>query len=235
LLTAFVISMREQVSPVTCNIAIRGFNVFLTWLHENGHIAEPLKVKQVKAPKRIPEGLTDTEISRLVSYKGKTFGQQRMGVLLCLLLDCGLRIDEALSLQVSDLDFENLLVKVRGKGDKERIVPFSMELRKVLYRWVQHKQRYVFPTRSGTPLAYYNAIKEFQAVCDSLGIKHKGFHSCRRSFALNFIRQGGSPFMLQRILGHSSITVTQVYVNLQMDDLKGAQQKTSVISRLRRG
>jgi integrase/recombinase XerD len=58
----------------------------------------------------------------------------RVQVLVLLLLDVGLRIDEALSIRVRDIDFDNLLIKVRGKGDKERIVPFSFDLRKHLFR-----------------------------------------------------------------------------------------------------
>ena len=71
----------------------------------------------------------------LLAVKPKRFDQWRLHALVCLLLDAGLRIEEALALRTRDVDFDNLLVTVFGKGRKERRVPFSFELRKVLFRY----------------------------------------------------------------------------------------------------
>lgn len=79
--------------------------------------------------------VTPAQIRVLVAFRPKCFAQLRVHAVACLLLDAGLRIDEALSLEPSGLDFDNLLVTVRGKGQKERRILFSHEMRKILYRW----------------------------------------------------------------------------------------------------
>jgi integrase len=78
---------------------------------------------------------TDEQMHTLLAAKPKRFDDWRLHALVCLLLDTGLRIEEALTLRRSDVDFENLLITAFGKGRKERRIPFSFELRKVLFRW----------------------------------------------------------------------------------------------------
>ena len=130
------------------------------------------------------------------------------------------------------MDFENLLITVMGKGARERIVPMSLELRKVLVRWrKQHDSEYFFPTRSGNRLSYHNVLKEFKSLCERLNITgvRMSFHQLRRSFAKSFIQEGGSLSHLMRMLGHSNVTTTQRYVNLLTEDLKETHKKTSIL------
>lgn len=82
-----------------------------------------------------------------------------------------MRINEALTLHGEDVCFENLLVKVRGKGDKERVIPFSLELRKILHRFMtSHKSDLVFPASDGY-LWQYRALDQFKDGCRELGIE----------------------------------------------------------------
>ena len=75
----------------------------------------------------------------------------RIHALLCLLIDTGVRVSEALSLRREKIDFDNLILTVRGKGDKERLVPMSLELRTFLWKLSrQHKHDLLFPSRDGT-------------------------------------------------------------------------------------
>ena len=83
-----VIKLRENgLSPISCNIYIRSINSFLSWLAENGHIREPLKIKQLKEEKRVKQGYSDEELSKLLSFKPRTFYEWRLYALLCLLCD----------------------------------------------------------------------------------------------------------------------------------------------------
>lgn len=234
-LKQFVIGMKDAgLASTTCNISIRAMNSYLTWLKENGHIREPLRIKQVKEEKRVRQGYSDAELSRLLSFKPGTFFEWRLYALICLLTDTGIRIDEAVTLQRSKVDFENLIITVKGKGDKERVVPMSYELRKVLFKYLKRvSSRWVFPTRSGGRLSYRNALRDFAWLCHKVDVPYKPFHYLRRTFARNYITQGGSLFMLQRCLGHESITTTQRYVNLNVDDLKEVHLRTSILGRLK--
>ena len=89
----------------------------------------------LKVEQRIIQTLSDSVMQTLLNQKPKRFDQWRLHALVCLLLDAGLRIEEALTLRRTDLDFDSLLVTVFGKGRKERRIPFSFELRKVLFRY----------------------------------------------------------------------------------------------------
>src|SRR5205807_7479886 len=134
--------------------------------------------------------------------------------LVCLLLDTGLRIDEALTLRTSDVDFDNLLVTVFGKGRKERRIPFSFELRKVLFRYERVRIRQcprcalMFPSREGTSCDQRNSLRGLHILQDKLGLPRFGWHRLRHTFATNYLRQGGDLVRLSMVLGHAQITTT---------------------------
>jgi integrase/recombinase XerD len=108
-----------------------------------------------------------------------------------LLADTGLRVNEALTLERSDIDFDNLLLSVVGKGSKNRIVPFSVEMRKILVKFMScHKFDLVFCNRYGGKLRYDNMRRDFNTIIEKLGITgFEGcFHAFRRFFATLTIR-----------------------------------------------
>jgi integrase/recombinase XerD len=230
----WVIKLSESgISPFTINSYIRGFNSFLTWLHENGH-AEHIKIKKIKTGKRSPKVYTETELKRLLSYKPKTVAQERTYTLICLLIDCGIRIDEALSLRRSKVDLDNLLITVTGKGDKERIVPISLECRKQLYKFLRrHEFDLVFATHHGDKLTHSTSLKQLHEVCGIAGIDKGGWHKFRHSFATNYLKNGGNLVYLQRVLGHEDISVTKLYVDENIEDLSMMQKRTSLLGRLK--
>src|SRR5215216_7434682 len=97
------------------------------------------------------------------------------------LIDTGVRIDEALNLQRPEIDFDNLLIEVKGKGQKSRLVPFSNELRKVLWKWMKkHDHKYVFPVRDGGRMRYRNFLRDLKDLCIQLGIE--GLRTSPHSF-----------------------------------------------------
>jgi integrase/recombinase XerD len=247
LLEKFVVGMREAGFTITtCNISIRSFNSFLSWLHDNGHAEEHFKIKQVPGGKRVMRTFRDEDLRRLLDWRPdpKSRNEVRPHGLIYLLVDTGVRIDEALKLRVDGVDLGNLLVKVRGKGNKERIVPISIEMRKVLYRYLDKHRQTVFPSdylfcnSTGTPWSYQNACRELMKVCGELGIDLGGvdgcFHAFRRKFARNYVRQGGNVFYLQQVMGHSSLQTTRGYVTASEEDLREVHGRTGLLGRLSR-
>jgi site-specific recombinase XerD len=91
--------------------------------------------------------------------------------LILLLLDTGVRITEASTLERDKVRLDDMLLTVWGKGAKERTVPFSLELRPILYRWLQKGSgsRFVFCTTTGTRLTYRNAFREIRTLCERAG------------------------------------------------------------------
>lgn len=233
----FVIQLQESgISAATTNSYIRGINSFLSWLHENEYTTERLRMKPIKEPQKVLKVFDDKQLKALLSFKPQTFYQHRLYALLCLLIDTGMRINEALTLTRGNIDMDNLIVKVSGKGDKERIIPISLECRKVLYKFLKrHDFNLVFGTRQGEKLIYRNILREFKVLCKKLGINdvRTSWHTLRHGYALNHIREGGDVFSLQRILGHSDLSVTKRYVGLTENDLKLVHKKTSILGRLK--
>ena len=138
----FVMAQRERgVRPVTCNTYIGAMNAFCAWLHQEGHAAERMKLSKLRVERRVLTVLDDGQIRALIGFKPKTLGQWRVHLAASLILDCGLRISEVLHMRHADVDFDNLILKVFGKGQKERLVPFSPELRKRVYRYEQFKTK----------------------------------------------------------------------------------------------
>jgi integrase/recombinase XerD len=235
-ISTFVVGMREAgLSPAACNVHIRAINSFLSWCGENKHTAEHLKIKLLKQERKVVETFTDAHIKAIVHAR-PTGTDKRTQVILFTLIDTGLRIDEALSLTREAVDLDNLLLKVRGKGNKERVIPFSRELRKALYLYLKtHKHRYLFPVRSGDRMLYRNFLRDMVDFCQNLGITGVRIspHTLRHTFAVNYLRHGGNVFALQRILGHEDLAMTRRYVNFSTDDLSSNQARTSLLSRLK--
>jgi integrase/recombinase XerD len=188
----------------------------------------------LKFEKRLIQTLTDEEMQRPLAVKPHRFEQWRLHALVCLLLDVGLRIEEALTLRVRDLDLDNLLVTVFGKGRKERRVLFSFELRKVPFRYekIRTKQcprcELLFPSREGTHWDQRNSLRGLHLLQGRLVLKTFGWHRLRHTFATNYLRQGGDIVRLSMVLGHSQVTTTQRYLHLLTEDLSASHQKVSL-------
>jgi integrase/recombinase XerD len=231
-----IVRLRNSgVSAVSVNTYLRTLNAFFRWAHTEGHVAELLRVAKLKEEQKVIATLAPEQIRRLIEFKPDSKSQQRLHTLACLLLDSGLRIDEALSLRCEDVDLDNFLLRVRGKGGKHRVIPISVEMRKLMWRWLktQHADGgLLFPTRTGTKLNYRNTLDDFKRLGKRLNISgvRFSFHTLRHTFAVNYIRNGGDVFRLQRILGHTTLEMTRRYVNLQTSDLQAVHSKLSLLS-----
>jgi len=192
----------------------------------------------LKEPELVLPTLTTEQVKRLVNWrpKPKNFYQRRLHLLALLLLDTGCRITEALTLRVRDVDMDNMLLTLDGKGRKQRIVPFSFVLRKALHRFVADFERVpdylVFTTRDNTPVRRMTALRGIKILCAQLGFDAppRTLHAFRHTFAVNYLRRGGSVFHLQKCLGHSTLEMTRRYANLMTEDLQAVHQKVSLLS-----
>jgi integrase/recombinase XerD len=186
----------------------------------------------------------DKNVKRLLAWKPKSVMQYRLHTLVSLLIDVGARIDEALGLKWPDVDFDNLLLMLHGKGRKDRKVPMSLELRKRLYIWQrklkEKKEKdgkveltgFVFGTQGGTKQGRRNVLRDVKILCRSLGFEPpaRTIHAFRHTFATAYLRNGGNVFLLQRALGHSSLEMTRRYSHLQTSDLSAVHERLSLLN-----
>ena len=220
-LEAWVIWLRERgVSPGGCNMYIRTINSFLSWLRQEGHLSSSIRLRLLSNPPKPISGLTDNEIRSLLSFRAKSFYDLRTWTLINTLLDTGSRIDELLTLDINKVDLDNLQAVITGKGNKTRIIPVSLELRKSLFRYFKLREGrginsiYAFCTSSGHKLSYRNTFRDIKLLCKKAGVTgaHVHPHAFRHCFATTYIRRGGDIYRLSRVLGHTSISTTQIYL-----------------------
>jgi integrase/recombinase XerD len=157
---------------------------------------------------------TEQQIQLLVQWKPKSKYQRRLHLLVLFLLDTGSRITEALSVRVREIDFENLLANLDGKGRKQRVVPFSFELRKAICRYCKDYDRkadsLLFGNRNETMLGRRNTLRDVKALYQKLGFTPPGrtWQATRHTFAIWYLRRVGNVFALQRVMGHSDLETT---------------------------
>jgi integrase/recombinase XerD len=160
----------------------------------------------MKEPQLILPTYTTAQIQLLLNWKAKKATGRRMSALIAILADTGCRIDEALSLHWRDIDFDNLLVLLHGKGRKDRLVPMSLELRRRLFLYQRKseskKDSLVFSTLGGTKQGRRNVLRDFKQLCRTLGFEPptRSIHAMRHTFAVHYLRKGGSVFHLQKML-----------------------------------
>lgn len=225
-LKSFVIRMREKgLKPSSCNNRIRAVNAYLQWLESD------LRVDKLKEDQRVLPTFRPADIQVIMNWKPKSFYERRLHTLMLTLADTGCRIDEVLTLKRTDVDLDNLLVTVTGKGSKQRKIPFSFELRRRLVMF-KHDHQLMFPTLDGKKLGRRDVLRDTKRICRRLGIQvpERTLHAFRHSFAVHYLRKGGSVFHLQKALGHASLDMTRRYANLMTEDLQKIHQQVSLLS-----
>lgn len=231
----FVTLAREKgMKPQTVNTYLSYLNSFLGWLLENEYVEVNYRVRQLKVERRLLRIFTEAQMLAIVNHRPKKFYERRVHTMLCILADTGIRIKELMGIRKADVDLENLLIKVKGKGQKERVVPMSLELRKIIWKHFQsHPFELVFCNSYRGELIYQNVRRDFRNLARKLGIEgfDGSFHAFRRFFATNFIKQGGNPLVLQRLLGHTTLQMTNKYVMLANTDLAQLPKRVSILSK----
>jgi integrase/recombinase XerD len=239
-----VLRMREKgLRASGCNSAIQAMNCYSHWTNAGPDIkcgsgCKHPKVPLLKVPQLVLPTFTAQQIRQLIAWKPKGKYQKRLRVVILFLLDTGCRISEALTLRVRDVDMENLLVTLDGKGRKQRVVPFSFELRKAIFRYIAECKKtldsLLFANRTGTKLGRRNVLRDVKLLCKRLGFNPpaRTLHAFRHTFAVNYLRRGGSVFHLQKVLGHSTLEMTRRYANLVTTDLQAVHERVSLLSRV---
>lgn len=225
----------SNLQPSSINDYLRAMNAFLRWCRDEGHLPELIKLDYLREEQKVIPTFAPQQIERLLAWKPRTFAEHRLSALVALLLDSGMRISEALGLLKSDVDFDNVLIRVRGKGGKHRTVPMSFELRKVLFKFFRRQDSdLAFPTRTGTRCIARNLLRDFHWLAKELKITGVRFspHSFRHTFAISYLRNGGNALYLQRILGHSTLEMTNRYVrSLGIEDLQAVHDRLTLLRR----
>lgn len=240
-LEEMVIRMREKgLTVIGVNSLCRSINAYVHWTFSpNTKCSQSCnqhpKVQRLKEPVTVMPVYSSEQVKRIIQYKPRTMFERRVRMFALLCLDIGCRASEALSLRVSAIDMDNLLITLDGKGGKQRIVPFSIPLRLALHKYAAplKKEELLFSSVHGTSIIRRNMGRAVHTWCrNTLGFNppKRSIHAFRHTFAVNYLRKGGSVFHLQKMLGHSTLEMTRRYANLQTQDLQAVHQKLSMLS-----
>ena len=215
----------ETVSAYTFRHHTVVLRVFARWLHEEGYTTEHRleRLKTPKVPETIVDILTPKEISRVLeSESANTPIGARNHAMLVLALDSGLRLSEIVTLERRNLDLDQGILTAFGKGAKERMVPFGYTATKALQRYLLHfRPEPALPQfELRVPSAERLAARQEhdghggQAVAGRTRIERFHWHLLRHTFAVNYLVNGGDPFSLQRIMGHTTLEMVRRYMHL---------------------
>ena len=190
-------------------------------------------IRAPKSPRRLPHTLNTDEAASLVDMTPTTDIEYRDHALLELMYSSGLRVSEAAQLNLHDLEFQQCLVELKGKGDKTRIVPFGRHAARALKAWIRRRQQLaasgemaVFLNNRGTRLSIRSIQKRVEHWALSQGLpRHVHPHMLRHSFASHILESSGDLRAVQEMLGHSDLSTTQVYTHLDYQHLAKVYDK----------
>lgn len=195
-------------------------------------------LKYKPTPRRIVDHDAETIKSFLKVPDKSSFVGYRDYVFMILMIDTGIRPHEAIQLQVADIETKGVWVReAAAKTRQPRFLPASPMVLNGMRRLIQAKAEfarindYVFVTNAGKPLSVRELRWRFRTHAEKLGINLTPYH-LRHFFALNFIRNGGNVYALQKMMGHSRITMTETYVQLAAADIAENHAKASPLSKL---
>ena len=237
----------KKVSLATVNNYTRNLRVYFNYMYENRLIkVNPMKkIKPTRTPRKVVGYLNDTEFSRLLKcFDLSKFHEYRDYVVTQLIFDTGMRVGECLMIRdETDINFAERTIFLPAdntKGKKDRYVFFSIQMATELRRWLQYRDRYkdselCFCTIRGTQLQIRSFESNFTTYGERIGNKDIHPHMLRNNFAKRFLLNGGDIYTLSKILGHSSVKVTEeCYLDLQTEDLRQQYQKHSPLMNLRK-
>jgi len=179
--------------------------------------------------KQLPEILTDEEALRLKNIPNKRYlTGLRNKAIITLMLNTGLRVSEITNLQTKSIDLKNRSLKVvNGKGHKDRVIKIPEQTAELLKQWNKKRAEgpghYFFNTKDGHQLKVRYLQAMIKRYADRAKINKNIYpHSLRHTFATNFYRQTKDIETLRKLLGHSDISTTQIYVTLANIDIENA-------------
>jgi len=232
-------------SSLTVHGYAQVLKTFCGWLARNGYADNsPFDgVGMPKVERYVVQAFTDEDVRKMLRAARARRHAERDYALVLLLYDTAIRAGELVRLRLEDVDFEGGWLRVLGKGARERMVPMGQAARRALWRHVTVSRpepalptmREVFLNERREPLSVFGVWRVVRSVAEAAGVNGKRLspHTLRHAAATDFLRNGGDAFALQKLLGHSSLTVTRMYVDLVATDLQDAHRRASPGDNLR--
>ena len=230
----FVYATSKQLNARSQARMISGLRNFFDYLiFEDYRKDNPTDlIESPKIGRKLPDTLSEEEINILINAIDLSQPQgERNRTILESLYSCGLRVSELINLKLSDLFFDEGFIRVIGKGNKQRFVPINFQAQKYIDLYVNSIRSHiqvqkgfedtVFLNRRGKNLSRVMIFTIIKNLAEKAGIKKKiSPHTFRHSFATHLLERGADLRAIQQMLGHESITTTEIYMHLDKSFLK---------------
>jgi integrase/recombinase XerC len=233
--------IKSGLNKTTVNRRLASIRSFFKFLHREGYVSSnpPKLVSNLKVPKLLPRFLSIDDVFSLVERpQGIGFIPSRDRAVLELLYSSGLRVSELSGLNFDDINIKETLVKIRGKGRKERIVPIGSKAIDAIKSYIiermllKSKDRALFLNRIGTRLTDRGVRRiVVKYARDSVISGQIGPHTLRHTFASHLLQDGADLRVIQELLGHSSLSTTQKYTHLDVAHLMDIYDKAHPFAR----
>jgi len=228
LIKEFIYSISKSITPSSQSRIISGLRSFFEYLIFEKYISNnPLSlIESPRISRKLPDTLTIQEINTLVSnIDFKSSEGERNLAIIETLYGCGLRVSELISLNVSDLFFSEGFIKVTGKGNKQRLVPINTLTKRVIKSYMENSRRSIkiveqfkdilFLNRRGRAISRAMIFTIIKKLSRQANIKKNiSPHTFRHSFATHLLENGADLKTIQQLLGHQSITTTEIYTHI---------------------
>lgn len=220
--------------PRSVNRKIASLRSFYKFLLRQGHISKDpmLKIRVLKTQKRLPEFVKEEEINHLLDHVvfDNTFEGFRDRLILELLYGSGMRLAELLQLTDGSINFTARTLRVLGKRNKERVIPFGENLVSIIKNYQEARNRQVgrkdnaplLVTDSGEPAYRMMIQRTVKKYLSATGVERRSPHVLRHTYATHLLNKGAEINAVKDLLGHSSLAATQVYTHNTMEKLKKA-------------
>ncbi len=228
----FLSDLRKINCPRTVSYTLTVLKSFYNYLLIEKVVGENIfyNIDMPKLERKLPSVLSYEEVDTLLNIKAVDAFSARNKAILELMYASGLRISETVNLKLYDIDLTNDIVKVFGKGSKERIIPIgniavsalNTYINEYRYKMLKNKKNdYLFLNNHGNKLTRQGLFKNLKSLLREKGIdKDVSPHTLRHSFATHLLNNGADLRVIQELLGHSSIKTTQIYTHISNEHLK---------------
>lgn len=232
-----------KLSDATLHKYYSVVRTFSRWLEDMEYVQKAAtdKVRAPRVETKLPESLSDNEVEELLGYL-KAHCSERVQLIFAFFLDTGIRLSEAVQLDLEDIHLDDGWVKVYGKGRRERILPLGKMVKKDLMDYLTYirprvadeSEKALFVTQWGSRYSKEGLSTLIKTKLKEIGVNGRyGPHKLRHTFATNYLRNQGGIEQLRIQMGHRDIKTTQRYLSLVPDDIKRSHRVASPYDRFR--
>ena len=235
IITGWIIFLRKSgLGNRSIQRNISSLKNFYKFLFKSGAI-DTNYFESVQSPKigeTLPKALTPEDVEKLLSFEPKTFSDARDKAFLELLYSSGLRVSEAINVDIASFESDLNFVKVLGKGNKQRLLPVGKYAKDAILAWLEIRNKNInstdalFTNKYGNRISVRAMQQRIYKISIAQGMSPVSPHMLRHSFATHILESSGDLRSIQEMLGHSSLSTTQIYTKLNFQQLAKIYDKS---------